>query len=759
MLHIQKKSPYIGRVIGRAARATLTPAILAALLAAAPPAQAQGGAEKPVQLGDTVITATRRESAAFESPAAVSVVTGQDIERKGVVRVLDALKDLPGVYVRDNGNVPSSFSGQVLIRGVAGYQRNAVLLNGMPINNGFSNGVNWSLVDPDSVARVEVVRGPFSSLYGGSAMGGVVNIITKSPIENSALLKGSYGSDPLSSGYAAISRRLSERVGLRAEFGSQSSDGFVEDLVSKSASVGEGTPVDGAVATRTSQGGEAYLLGTKGARKWWQNTAGLTLRLDAGERAFLDLSVRYHEHVSKSVDARTWLRDADGEPVWNGSLAVDDSQTVSLKPSDFVSGPNGEDILRYALSYETPLGLLGKARVEAYYSDNDYWYVTPTAGMATPDGGSGKRVDIPNTRGAVNAQLETPLGRHFLIAGVSFGDDRLHKRERSIADWRSRGSDAISDVSYRSDGESQTYAAYLQDELSVGRRLTLYLGLRYDEWSTTGIVAQLTEPVTASDYARRHKDSLSPKLSAVYKLTETTVLRASAGTAFRSPTLSDLYSTFTASNGSTTYASSDLSPETITAYEIGAESQMGGTPLSTTLFYNELEDMIASMSVPNPDNPSIDDRVRVNVGKARIQGFEIELRKPLSTMLTVFANYTYTDTEVRDNAADPASVGKHLTLIPKQTFNLGAKGEYGAGYGYLVGRYVGDVYSNSENLDTVNGVYGSYDPFFQADAKLGYGLGEHCTLGLSVFNLLDRDDYQSGLTAGRTYLAELALRF
>ena len=54
MLHIQKKSPYIGRVIGRAARATLTPAILAALLAAAPPAQAQGGAEKPVQLGDTL---------------------------------------------------------------------------------------------------------------------------------------------------------------------------------------------------------------------------------------------------------------------------------------------------------------------------------------------------------------------------------------------------------------------------------------------------------------------------------------------------------------------------------------------------------------------------------------------------------------------------------------------------------------------------------------------------------------------------------
>ena len=76
-----------------------------------------------------------------------------------------------------------------------------------------------------------------------------------------------------------------------------------------------------------------------------------------------------------------------------------------------------------------------------------------------------------------------------------------------------------------------------------------------------------------------------------------------------------------------------------------------------------------------------------------------------------------------------------------------------------MGRYVGDVYSNSENLDTVNGVYGSYDPFFQIDAKLGYGLGEHCALGLSVFNLLDRDYYQSGQTAGRTYLAELALRF
>jgi iron complex outermembrane receptor protein len=79
--------------------------------------------------------------------------------------------------------------------------------------------------------------------------------------------------------------------------------------------------------------------------------------------------------------------------------------------------------------------------------------------------------------------------------------------------------------------------------------------------------------------------------------------------------------------------------------------------------------------------------------------------------------------------------------------------------GSLSGHYVGKVYSNDENKDTVSGVYGSYDAYFITDAKVAYKIKDNVALSLSVSNLGDRRYYQSSLAQGRAYYSEIVLKF
>ena len=304
------------------------------------------------------------------------------------------------------------------------------------------------------------------------------------------------------------------------------------------------------------------------------------------------------------------------------------------------------------------------------------------------------------------------------------------------------------------DGENVTYAAYLQDEITVTQALTAYVGARYDHWTTHGTYEQFITPTFSGDFAKRSKSNVSPKLSLVYTPSTRTTLRASAGTAFRAPTLSDMYSTW----GSSTiyYSNPDLKPELITSYEVGGEQKLGNdTRLTATVFYNELKDMINS----TPLNDGTVNRMQVNIGKAETRGYEIALRHRFDNVYTGFINYTLTKSKVLENAAAPDTVGKQVTLLPEQTANIGMEMRKEAITGYLAGRYVDKMYGSSTNSDVVSNVYGSYDPYFVVDAKIGYRFGKSFNASLSVFNLLDRKYYQSSIAPGRTVLAEVSATF
>ena len=123
------------------------------------------------------------------------------------------------------------------------------------------------------------------------------------------------------------------------------------------------------------------------------------------------------------------------------------------------------------------------------------------------------------------------------------------------------------------------------------------------------------------------------------------------------------------------------------------------------------------------------------------------------------ASIRYNRAKVEENPAKPETVGKRLTYLPERMFNIGGDFERGAFSANLTGRYVDKIYTDDDNRDRVEKVYGSYDSYFVADAKVSYRIAKWATASLSVDNIFDRDYFYYYKTPGRTWFGELTLRF
>src|SRR5205823_946577 len=141
-----------------------------------------------------VITATRFDIPLDQSPASVSIVTSQDFEEKQIERVADALREVPGLSVTQSGT-PGQLTS-VFTRGLRS-EHTQVLLDGIPINQGLAGQMNFADFTAEDIDRVEVARGPQSTLYGPRALAGAIQIFTKrgdgDPVSMLSVEGGSYG--------------------------------------------------------------------------------------------------------------------------------------------------------------------------------------------------------------------------------------------------------------------------------------------------------------------------------------------------------------------------------------------------------------------------------------------------------------------------------------------------------------------------------------------------------------------------------------
>jgi len=123
-----------------------------------------------------VVSATRFDIPLDQSPASVSVISSEDFEQKQIERVSDALREVPGLSVVQTGTAGQLTS--VFTRGLRS-EHTQVLLDGIPINQGLQGAFNFADLTTEDIDRIEVVRGPQSTLYGPRALAGVIQIFTK----------------------------------------------------------------------------------------------------------------------------------------------------------------------------------------------------------------------------------------------------------------------------------------------------------------------------------------------------------------------------------------------------------------------------------------------------------------------------------------------------------------------------------------------------------------------------------------------------
>jgi len=154
-----------------------------------------------VRLEDLVVTSNRGESSWKDAPVMVTVIDRQQLEDSPVKTVDEFLARLPGVAFKRTLIAECGPGREITLQGVPDQKRTLILVDGIPVNDGFNGAVNWSIVPKEAVERIEIVRGPMSALYGSGAMGGVINIITRTPAKpNETLVRGSYGNLNTSSG-------------------------------------------------------------------------------------------------------------------------------------------------------------------------------------------------------------------------------------------------------------------------------------------------------------------------------------------------------------------------------------------------------------------------------------------------------------------------------------------------------------------------------------------------------------------------------
>lgn len=752
-------------------------AALMALAAGTLPMTAAGQTrrDESVEAPRVVVTATRTAQSLTEAPGSVSVLDRTEIERRNVLTIDQAVSALPGLFARRSKGLMDT-QGGIQLRGIPDDNRTLILVDGLPLNDGYTGGVRLGSLSLADVERVEVLRGPGSSLYGGNAMGGVVQVLTRMPEGPLAELRVGYG-DALASDYGVsnlrtttvrLGNRYASGLSLLATYASRDTDGYRTDLVTSTATP-PGT-VTGAIASSTATGGATRIMGERGSNSWRDYDAGFAIRYAFDARQSLQLRLRRVYYEYGYGDPLTYLRDPSGQPVYNFT-----NGSSVLRQSSFTvgGGLNGRDIIQAV--YEG-LAAGGELRVQLALIDSDAnRFATPDTTGATLTGGAGRITNTPNSTQLIDTQWTKALGEsHLLTVGASLRRDRAHVFDLAMPDWRNLDASRAPFLA-ESRGGAVTTGVFAQDQWRLTEALTAHLGLRWDRWRSTDGYAQDLNPTTLvprpgfpRNFADRTDSALSPKVGLVWQADARTTVRANYGTAFRAPTMFDMHRTFVSTLGTIFLANPELNPETIRSADVGIEFRpTERTRLGASLFRNDLRDLLYRRTVTTLSEAqslcgsaatTTNCRQLVNAGRARSQGVEVEA-EITDGPWNAFVNATYVDSEVLENAFAPASVGKRLIGVPQWVANTGATFTEGAVSATAVVRYAGKVYRNDDNGDRTSGVYGSQDPRTLVDLKASWRFHKHAAASVAVDNLFDREYFDFFRGPGRSIFGELTLTY
>nr|CBX31860.1 hypothetical protein N47_N26850 [uncultured Desulfobacterium sp.] len=711
-----------------------------------------------------VVTAPEVQGA----PGRTVLITKEEIDLKNTQNAIKILEHIPGVYLRPDKRT----GGQINIRGVA-ETKTVILLDDSILNDSFHQKVFWNIIPIEAIERVEVIPGPFSALYGGrGGIGGTVKFITKMPEKEEFFVKGVYGSDNTRRGTASYGNKLHDKVSFYLCYDYMETDGYVTDYITKSAKDGAGDiPVTGWKKTTDSQGNPMYLIGDKGDTETWEWSFLSKLKFDFSDTSSMTLTFspsqwNYGGGAAGLDDPNSYLRHAStGEPVNSGNITFNDDgeqKNIDLGTATFLGGKSERSKrYRYTLAYETEFTPDFNLRATVEYVDEKKRGIdiAPLAG-ATSSGGPGKLTRFPFDRwqGRIESKVLNIFGFNNLTLGADYMTEEGGRRNyNEMTNWRDESTKG--EMSSKSDGTNSVYSLFVQDEMILMEdRLTLYLGGRLDSWKISDLMDWTTVgDIGTHTYKDRDETYFSPKGSVKYRAFESTTLRLSLAKAFTAPRLHDTLGGASSANYML-LASPYLKPEKATCWEAGVDQTIfDKTLVMATYFENYLRDF---QYREYWTESGIRYGVSKSGGKARIRGFELGIKHQITSFISAYANMTYQDTEVTEDKQNPEKEGKRMTNVPQEMYNFGLLCENYAGFkGSVTGRYVGKVYGDSLNRDRKNHVYGSYDPYFTMDAKVGYEIRKGIEVSFAVDNLLDKDYYQGWRAPGREFFGEVVYKF
>jgi outer membrane receptor for ferrienterochelin and colicins len=604
-------------------------------------------------------------------PGMVSVLHGKDLLARGVRTVYEALALIPGIEL----SMTNDGQYQVVVRGVGKtYSSGKVkfLVNGVSFNSTLNATTPAFVIPIDLVDRIEVIRGPGSAIYGEFASVGVVNVITNKKSRNAF---GRYSDNERYTLGAQYTGNLSDAVSLSANFSYEENKGgnvqAGKDILASSPNPNFQNISNSPGPVNDKEENKVFLLNL-GYRQFQLNWQYV-------ERAFGD---QFGAANALPADPHNAQRDTTMQNIelsdkwqwsddWDSTMKLGwlrfdlESTQLALFPQGFVLPYPGGDF--------SSEGVLGAPN----YQEDKYY-----AGMDVSYKGLNKHDVLFGMDYSHTLQGDTYAERNYYVDAngrlISMPNGSYTGDRNWMAENLSR----------------RVFGVYVQDQYSITNQWMLTAGLRWDDYDDIG-------------------NDFTPRLAAVYQLSDRQILKAQYAQSFRPPTFLEQY----AKNNPVVSGNPDLNSERLETVEAGYVYNDGITIGRATVFYYELDDLIAI---------NTNTRLYENVGNIRARGVELELVKQLWQKAKIDGNisYTHADDAGGRQISGVAEFMGNMGLIYKIMANL----NFNAQYRYIGGR----ARQEGDSRDDLQG-YSLFD-ITLSKANL---FAEGITLRAGIKNLFD----------------------
>ena len=673
------------------------------------------------------VTANRQAERLQDVPANVQVVTEKEIKSRNIQNTAQAVSMVTGV------SASQSIEGTVNLRGYSS-KNLLVLVDGQPANNAWDGDVDWNMIPVDNIRKIEVVSGGQSALYGGRAVGGVINIMTKTQKQDG--LHGSayvtYGSHAtVNQGYNLGFRK--DKVTVGAFYDSNITNGWKDYYATGTHS--SKTPSYPVSGYDTDAAGNP-IVGNRGNKYVMSESYGFNVGYDFNDDQKLTYKFTRSNYVWRYNNSESYVTDKNGNSLWSGSLTGPKGSKYTFSPSALLGTRGWRSYNIHSLTYNDQ-----KNKIHAHVGLTDYLkdgYTSPGTSVKSSNNfeGAGSKSSYPSKSWDFDINKRWDLGAHTLLAGVSYLTDRFNETvEKSIYDWKSWNSKSKG-IDERHGGKDKSYAVYLQDKWSISNKWTAYIGGRYDHYKKYDGYGQLTMNGNTQHFDSASYNKFSPKLSLDYAFDKNTNAYISYGKSFNPPLLFQVYR-YADSRGSIYEPNPALKPETTDTWELGLKKKIHDkTDIHADVFYAKTDDYIGSAVTLASGHKQYQ-----NQGEAKTHGFEISLNQHHSDAWTSYINYTWQVGKIE---------GAKNYDIPHHLLHLGTTYNKDPWTINLDGMFISDRTLAGQE----SGHFKARDAYFLMNLSTNYQFNKSFGLQFGINNMFDRHYYDEDLNNSHYYIGD-----